>query len=126
MRSEVGSAEREGWKSRITRENWDGIPPSEHMAHLIGCDDCRTSLYQYFDVRDFLAYESHPCFHVAYYSAGTPERCLEIDRFGLYLINTGDGGGIVIGFCPWCGVGLPTAIRPSTKDSQSFRKSHLT
>jgi len=112
MRSEFGSADRDEWKSRITRENWDGISPFEHMAHLIGCDDCQTSLYQFLDVRDFLGYESHPCFHVAYYSADTPERWLKIDGFGLYLINTENGDGIVIGFCPWCGVVLPTAIRP--------------
>jgi hypothetical protein len=117
MRSEFGSVDRDEWKLRITREDWGGIPPSEQIAHLVGCSDCQTSLYQFLDVRNFLAYESHPCFHVAYYSADTPERCLEIDRFGLYSINTEKGDRIVIGFCPWCGVTLPTAIRPSAKDS---------
>ena len=118
MRSEFGSADREEWKIRITRENWDGIPPSEHMTHLVGCVDCQTSLYQFLDVRDFLAYESHPCFHVAYYSADTSDRCLKADRSGVYLTYTENGGGIVIGFCPWCGVVLPTAILPHLDKSQ--------
>jgi hypothetical protein len=109
MRSEFGSADREEWKSRITRENWGGIPPSEHMAHLIGCDDCQTSLYEFLDVRDFLAYESHPCFHVAYYSANVPDRCLDAHG-NLYTIITDREKrvGVVIGYCPWCGIKLPT------------------
>jgi len=113
MRSQFGSVDREEWKSRITRENWDGLSPSEHIAHLINCDDCQTSLFQFLDVRDFLEYESHPCFHVAYYSADTPDRCLDVDQ-RIYTIITDreKERGIVIGFCPWCGVGLPTAIAP--------------
>jgi hypothetical protein len=87
MRSEFGSVDREEWKGRITRENWDGISPSEHIAHLTGCRDCQTSLFQFLDVRHFLEYSSHPCFHVAYYSADIPERCLDVDG-GLYTIIT--------------------------------------
>ena len=111
MRLEFGSVDREEWKDRITRENWEGLPPSEHIGHLIGCSDCQTSLFQFLDVRDFLEYESHPCFHVAYYAAETPERCLKTDA-GLYAIITDreKRDGIVIGFCPWCGIKLPTGI----------------
>jgi hypothetical protein len=32
MRSEFGSVDREESKGRITRENWDGLPPSEHIG----------------------------------------------------------------------------------------------
>jgi hypothetical protein len=32
MRSEFGSVDREEWKGRITGENWDGLPPSEHIG----------------------------------------------------------------------------------------------
>jgi len=85
MRSEFGSVDREEWKGRITRENWDGLPPSEHIGHLTGCDDCQTSLYQFLDVRHFLEYRYHPCFHVAYYSADIPERCLDA-HLGQYTI----------------------------------------
>jgi hypothetical protein len=38
-----------------------------------------------------------------------PNRCL--DRgLGLYSVATMDmtGHGVVIAFCPWCGIGLPT------------------
>jgi len=111
MRSEFGSVDREEWKLRITRENWDGLPPSEHIAHLTGCSDCQTSLFQFLDVRHFLEYSSHPCFHVAYYSADVPEHCLDA-HLGLYTIitNSEKRHGIGIGFCPWCGIELPTGL----------------
>jgi hypothetical protein len=65
-------------------------------------------------VREFLEFESHPCFHVAYHSADTSDRCLNLDTFGLYSITTDrdEKCSIVIGFCPWCGVSLPTGITP--------------
>ena len=111
------SVDRQEWKSRITREHWDGLPLSEAIAHLKRCNRCQTSLFQYLDVRDFLRYESQPCFHVAYYSANSRERCLDVEQ-GLYTIITdrARGTGVVIGFCPWCGISLPVAIssRPRT------------
>jgi hypothetical protein len=114
MRSQFRSVDREEWRSRITRENWDGLPLSEQIAHLTNCDDCRNSLFQFLDVRDFLEYETQPCFHVAYYSADTRDRCLDRDMFGLYSISTDreKGCSIIIGFCPWCGINLPTAVTP--------------
>jgi hypothetical protein len=111
MSSEFGLVNQEEWKSRITRENWEGLASSEHVAHLSGCSDCQTSLFQFLDVRDFLEYGSHPCFHVAFYSADIPERCLDANR-GLYSIVTDreKRQGVVIGFCPWCGLELPTGV----------------
>ena len=101
----------EEWKRRLTREDWYNLPRSEPITHLIGCSDCQDSLFQFLEVRHFLEYESHPCFHVAYYSTSTPERCLEL-HLGLYSIITDreKREGIVIGFCPWCGAKLPTGI----------------
>ena len=112
MRSQFGSVDREEWRLRITSENWEGLPTSGHIAHLIECSDCQNSLWQFLDVRDFLKHESHPCFHVAYYSAETPEGCLDLNS-GLYSIITDreKRRGIVIGFCPWCGINLPTGFR---------------
>ena len=117
MRSQFGSVDRAEWKLRIARENWEGLPPSEHAAHLVGCSDCQTSLSQFLSVRDFLKHESHPCFHVAYYSAGTPYRCLDLS-LGLYSIITDreEQHGIVIGFCPWCGISLPIGVSSTTLD----------
>jgi len=107
MRANFGSSNRDEWKDRITRENWEGLPHSEHAVHLAACSDCQTSLFQFLDVRDFLNYESHPCFHVAYYSADIPDRCLDGEG-GEYAIITDSKSkaGIVIGYCPWCGIGL--------------------
>src|SRR5262249_30946918 len=110
MRSQFGTVDREEWKLRITRENWEGLPTSEHIAHLTSCSDCQGSLWQFLDVREFLKHESHPCFHVAYYSADTPHRCLDVHS-GLYSVITDREKmcGIVIGFCPRCGISLPTS-----------------
>jgi hypothetical protein len=111
MRSQFGFVDRKEWRHRITCENWEDLPTSEHIAHLIGCDDCRTSLWQFLDVRDFVKHESYPCFHVAYYSADTPDRCLSV-VLGEYaiVIDSDEERGIVIGFCPWCGINLPTGF----------------
>jgi hypothetical protein len=69
------------------------------------------SLLQFFEVQHFLQYEKHPCFHVAYYSADIPDRCLDL-QCGMYSIITSaeKGEGIVIGFCPWCGTQLPVGL----------------
>ena len=109
MRSLFGSADAVEWKRRISREDWTGLPQSEHIAHLVACDDCRTSLYSFLDVPD-LDYLSHPCFHVAYYAANTPARCIDA-RGGVYGIITDrhKRESIVIAFCPWCGIPLPTS-----------------
>lgn len=111
MSSEFGLVNQKEWKSRITRENWDGLALSEHVAHLSGCGDCQTSLFQFLEVRDFLKYSSHPCFHVAFHSADIPERCLDAN-LGLYAIVTGreKRQGVAIGFCPWCGLELPAGL----------------
>jgi hypothetical protein len=104
--------DREEWKRRITREDWDGLPPSEPIAHLTGCNNCQTSLFQFLEVRHFREWRSHPCFHVAYYSADVPERCLDA-HLGLYTVHTDreKGHGVVIGFCPWCGIELPRSVK---------------
>jgi len=73
MRSEFGSVDAVEWKRRITREDWTGLPPSEHIAHLEMCSDCQSSLHLFLDVPD-LDYLSHPCFHVAYNAANTTAR----------------------------------------------------
>jgi hypothetical protein len=111
MRSQFGLANREEWKDRITRENWSGLSPSGYTTHLATCGDCQTSLFQFLDVREFLDYRSHLCFHVAYYSADIPDRCIERSQ-GVYsiLINREKRESIVIGFCPWCGMDLLTGI----------------
>jgi hypothetical protein len=112
MRSEFGSVDREEWKHRITRDNWEGLTLSEHVTHLTTCRDCQTSLFQFLDVRHFLEYSSHSCFHVAYYSADIPERCLDADGPVYAIITDRDKRtSIVIGFCPWCGIELPVGTR---------------
>ena len=97
-------------RALIVRERWDDMPASSRRDHLAACSDCQQSLLQFLRIRGSVDYTLHPCFHVAYYSAGVPERCLDT-RHGTYSIitNPSNQAGIVIGFCPWCGASLPTS-----------------
>lgn len=122
MSEEFGSVDKTHWQSVIVRGAWDEISHhSTYTDHLVSCDGCVTSLYQFLDVRQWIEYRSQPCFHVAYYSGEVPERCLE-RHLGLYSIITDRESqtGIVIGFCPWCGVNLPVGIEyESSKTGQT-------
>jgi hypothetical protein len=95
----------------IVRDEWQKLPQSPLRDHLASCSDCSHSLFQFLQIRGSLDYRSQPCFHVAYHSADVRERCLGKD-FGIYHIITDreKRQGIVIGFCPWCGVALPTSL----------------
>ena len=111
MREEFGVTDAEYWQTLLISEKWGALPSSEHVDHLTQCGDCVQSLLQFFTVREFVDYSRDPCFHVAYYSADVPERCLA-KSLGMYSILTGreDCEGIVIGFCPWCATALPTGV----------------
>ena len=111
MDSAFTSVEREQLRSLLVSEDWDQLPPSEFSNHLATCSDCVCSLLQYFQARHRMDYHSHPCFHVAFYSAEVREKCLE-NIHGMYSIITDRGTheGIVIGYSPWCGISLPTGV----------------
>lgn len=107
MHAEFGSVDRDEWRRRITREDWAGLPSSDYTAHLVACFDCQTSLFQFLDAPNLPDYRSYPCFHVCYFSSDVPGRCLWLDG-GLYVIpfHRDKKEGVVIGFCPWCGIKL--------------------
>ena len=116
METEFGSADRDELQTRLVGENWDGMPRSDYIDHLRECSDCVQSLLHFLTIRGSVDYRSQPCFHVAYYSADVPDRCLD-RHLSLYSIWTdrNKGESVVIGFCPWCGIGLPTAALYETK-----------
>ena len=109
MVDHFGAADADQMRDLIVKDQWHLLPPSVVRDHLVSCNDCPQSLWQFLQVRGSLDYRSQPCFHVAYYSADVPERCLD-EELGMYAIVTErtKREGIVIGFCPWCGVVLPT------------------
>ena len=119
MRAEFANVEVGYWRDLIVSGNWDEVPASQYVDHLRECDNCQTSLWQFFEIRHRIDYTSEPCFHVAYYSADVPARCLD-KTLGMYSIATMDqsGHGVVIGLCPWCGVPLPTGASPNTAMSR--------
>src|SRR5262249_37737305 len=80
MQSEITSVDPDQWKRRITPEDWTDLPDSRHLAHLTECSDCQSSLYQFLSLPDPIGYLEQPCFHVAYFSAEVPEKCLDLDR----------------------------------------------
>jgi hypothetical protein len=120
MRVEFADADADYWRDLLFKEDWDQLHLSSYRDHLKSCNDCQTSLWQFFDIRYRVDYTREPCFHVAYYSADVRERCLE-KAHGMYSISTmdGRGHGIVIGKCPWCGIALPVGAteRPRTSNS---------
>jgi hypothetical protein len=111
MRVEFADADADHWRDLIVKESWDRLPPSAISDHLKECHDCPTSLWQFFAIRHRIDYMFEPCFHVAYYSADVPDRCLD-KTHGIFSIATMDqsGHGVVIAVCPWCGVALPTGV----------------
>ncbi len=111
MADHFGAVDADQMRELVVHDQWHMMPTSAVRDHLASCSDCPHSLLQFLQTRGSLDYRSQPCFHVAYYSADVPERCL--GKFlGMYDIITDctKGEGIVIGFCPWCGVVLPTGI----------------
>jgi hypothetical protein len=110
METVFASADRETLRAQLIKERWDEIAAPDQSKHLSECSDCVQSLLQFLEIRGLVDYRLQPCFHVAYYSADVPDRCLD-RHFGPYSVWTRKSGdrSIVIGFCPWCGATLPTA-----------------
>jgi len=108
MRVEFADADADYWRDILLKEELDQLPLSPYRDHLKSCNDCQTSLWQFFDIRYRVDYTREPCFHVAYYSADVRDRCLE-KAHGMYSIATMEERehGIIIGKCPWCGISLP-------------------
>jgi hypothetical protein len=109
MQVVFADADADPWRDLIAKLSWDQLPASAYNDHLKDCNNCQTSLYQFFEIRDRVDYTSEPCFHIAYWSADVPSRCIE-KGWNVYSIATMDksGVGVVIGVCPWCGTALPT------------------
>lgn len=100
----------------ITLDDWHQLPTSEYSEHLATCSDCAQSLLQFFRIRNLVNYHAFPCFHMAYYSADIPERCIGTN-LGLFSIitNRERREGVVIGNCPWCGIDLPVGVARDNK-----------
>ncbi len=109
MESAFALADRDQLRTQLINEHWDEIPSSDHLRD---CSDCVQSLLQFLQIRDSVDYRSQPCLHVSYYSAEVPDRCLD-RHLGMYSICTDRNRQefVVIGFCPWCGISLPTSVR---------------
>lgn len=109
METVFASVDRDALRVQLIRKRWNEIriPESEHLR---GCSDCVQSLLQFLEIRGHVDYRSQSCFHVAYYSADVSDRCLD-RHLGLYSVwpSNNKQRSIVIGFCPWCGITLPTA-----------------
>jgi hypothetical protein len=83
MSVEFADADADYWRDLIVKESWDQLPASAYSQHLKEGCDCSTSLWQFFEIRNRIDYASEPCFHVAYYSANVPGRCLN-KHLGMY------------------------------------------
>ena len=105
MSVSYADADAELYRDAMRRDEWDGLPKTKANRHAAVCSDCAGSLWQFFEIRGRVDYHAHPCFHLAYYSSPVADRCIDL-TLGWYSINLDQSGtvGIVIGYCPWCGV----------------------
>jgi hypothetical protein len=97
-------------------DNWSGFVPAdarheELLEHVSGCSDCANGLLWYLDIEGTVNYQEYPCLHLAYYCNNEEHRCVErIHDIYSIILEKEVGTGIVIGFCPWCGIKLNTAL----------------
>ena len=105
----------ESCRERLCRGNWSEFIATDDyhrdlLEHISTCDDCTTSLWWYLEIKDSVDYREYPCLHLAYFSGDIEDRCLDY-MHGLFsiILNREIRTGIVIGFCPWCGLRLNTS-----------------
>lgn len=87
---------------------WSAAPSTldrELVRHLAECDDCSNDVRWYLDIREELEVTAYPCIHLAY-GASSAANHLIVQQHGVYVL-----GGIVIGYCPWCGLELKFLAR---------------
>lgn len=103
----------------IVKEEWSGLiaKDEQHQAlirHLSECYNCPSSLLQYLETRGQFDYHEYPCFHLAYYSNVSENRCIgrAYELFSI-IVSHEPTLEIVIGFCPWCGIELNTSLIPN-------------
>ena len=96
-------------------DDWSEFLPVDEfhrslLSHLATCDDCVSSLLWYLDMKDTVDYREFPCLHLAYFCKDGEDQCLDY-MHGLFsvLLDRETRSGIVIGFCPWCGIKLNTS-----------------
>ena len=92
--------------------DWSAFVPVDEfhqslLRHVSACDDCATSLLWYLDIKDVADYREYPCLHFAYFCNDDEDRCIDY-LHGLFsvILDKDKRTGIVIGFCPWCGIQL--------------------
>lgn len=94
---------------------WAEAPPGLDPAlvrHLGECSDCSNDVLWLVEIRDELDAASYPCLHIAYGASSAANHLIH-QQHGVYVIRTGGDAGIVIGFCPWCGLELNVAALPN-------------
>lgn len=79
----------------------------ELARHLRDCSDCSNDVLWYAAIREELDVNAYPCIHIAYACSRAANQVID-EQHGMYAIRTdaARGEGIVIGFCPWCGLEL--------------------
>jgi len=84
-------------RAQLINERWAEIAPPDQSDHLRQCGDCVQSLLQFLEIRGWVDYRAQPCFHVAYYSADVPDRCMD-RHFGLLDLDKKERRSI---HCHW-------------------------
>lgn len=97
--------------------DWSPAPAALDPAllrHLTHCCDCSNDVLWYSAIRDEADVNAYPCLHLTYAASRFANHVIA-EQHGVYIIRTDDAGhqGIVIGFCPWCGLQLNVSILPA-------------
>lgn len=101
-------------KAAFRHEHWSSLlgvsaERDQALLHASDCPDCLDDLLMYLEIRDHTDYREFPCLHLAYYATKEELCCVENDRGFFFIMLPGrKSEGIGIGFCPWCGIALPT------------------
>jgi len=88
----------------------------EIIEHLETCSDCTNDVLWYLEIREICDFKKFPCLHIAYACNNQTARLVS-NQNNVFSININGNkeNGIVIGYCPWCGIKLNVDSRNNLK-----------
>jgi hypothetical protein len=85
------------------------LPPDLGL-HLANCSDCCLDVCWFVEIRQEISVEQYPCVHIAYASTAHANHMIhQSNNVFVLTTNRKRAEGIVIGYCPWCGLALNTS-----------------
>ena len=118
------TAEEPLCREALKKRDFSNFPeiPTWVRSHLEECENCRSDLDWFLQIRNELDVTSYPCIHIAYACSKKTNRLANRD-FGIYslIYDRPSSTGLVIEFCPWCGTKLNVSAGITEKNSSPHR-----